>query len=169
MNLDLKVMRTAEEIIVLIREAFSGVERPKKEDLLHCPVDELWVESFLDDIETDWVDIDPKKIEYECSALTAFSPAAWRYYLPAYMTWNLRNYATSDSNTVDHVIYGLELDDDPKIRDSKKPRFEALSRKQAEAVLAFLDFMSQDGMNALVDAKVARRAIDSYWHKFKGK
>ncbi len=167
----MNVARKVEEIVALIREAFAGVERPKKKDLLHFPDvgDDLWIESFLDDTETDWADIDPKKIEYECNALTAFSPAAWRYYLPAYMTWDLRNYwTTSGSNTVDHVIYALELTRDPRIRKVTMPCFEALSKEQSKAVLAFLEFMSEVPDNQ-VDSKVARRAIEDYWYKFKEK
>jgi hypothetical protein len=157
------VARKVEEVVAIIREAFSGVERPKKEDLLHFPdkSDDMWIESFLDDTETDWVDIDPKKIEYECEALTAFSPAAWRYYLPAYMTWHLRNYATSGSLTVDNVIYALDF-----VRHPNTIRFVALSKEQGKAVLAFLEFMSEVS-DEQVDSKVARHAIDAYWNKFE--
>lgn len=68
-----------EDIVNQIRAAFLGVQRPPDEKLLHFPNtgDNLWVDSFLGNTETDWIDINPQKIEYECSALTAFSPSAF--------------------------------------------------------------------------------------------
>jgi len=95
-----------ENIIKQIREAFSGVKRPPDEKLLHFPNTggELWIESFLGDAETDWLDVSPDKIEKEYAALTVFSPSAFVYYLPAYMTWVLNNCTTSASNTVDHTL-----------------------------------------------------------------
>jgi hypothetical protein len=130
----------------------------------------MWIESFLDDTETDWSKISPEKIEMESSALTVFSPVAFRYYLPAYMTWVLRHYSLSHSNTVDHVLYDLDMTE--KSKDSRRmqiweERFATLSNAQRKAVLAFLEFMSTIPDNR-VDSKAARRAIDSYWVRFQG-
>jgi Family of unknown function (DUF6714) len=161
---------TAQRVIGLIREAFSGVHCPKVQDLLRdSNVDPLWAEAFLNETETDWLQIDPTKIEKECSALTVLSPSAFRFYLPAYMLWDLNNFQTSKSNTVDHVIYDLDLTGrKPKSRQLMENQFRVLSKHQSKAVLAFLEFMSQKSLDEFVDTSVARRAIDSYWHRFQG-
>ena len=155
-----------EDIFKQIREAFSGVKRPPDEKLLHFPDtgDELWVESFLGDTETDWMDVNPDKIEKEYAALTAFSSSAFLYYLPAYMTWVLNNYITSASNTVDHTLYDLDLTDrEEDVRRIMEDRFSALSKEQGKAVLEFLKYMS--GIRE-ADSKAAHRAIASYWDRF---
>ena len=155
-----------EHVVNQIREAFLGVKRPPDEKVLHFPNtgDELWIESFLGNTETDWIDIGPEKIEYECSALTVFSPSAFVYYLPAYMTWVINNYTTSSSNTLDHTLYDLDLTGREDIsRRIMGERFSALSREQGQAVLAFLKYMS--GIKR-IDSKAARSAIDSYWARF---
>ena len=153
-------------LVKQIRQAFLGVNRPPDEKLLHFPNmgDELWVESYLGNTETDWKNIKPDKIEHEYAALTAFSPAAFVYYLPAYMTWVLKNCATSSSNTVDHTLYALDLTDrEEAVRGIMEDRFSALSQEQAHVVLEFLKYMSE---LREVDNKAAHRAIASFWNKF---
>jgi uncharacterized protein DUF6714 len=155
-----------EDVINQIRKAFSGVKRSPDEELLHFPNTggELWIESFLGDTETDWLDVSPAKIEKEYAALTVFSPYAFAYYLPAYMTWVLNNCTTSASNTVDHTLYDLDLTDrEDDVRRIMEDRFSVLSVEQGKAVLAFLKYMS--GISK-VDSEAALRAIASYWNRF---
>lgn len=157
---------TKEDLVTQIRHAFLQVKRPPDEKLLHFPDvgDELWVESFLGDTDTDWIAVSPDKIEKEYAALTAFSPSAFVYYLPAYMTWVLNNYTTSSSNTVDHTLYGLDLTDrEEDVRRIMEDRFSVLSKEQGKAVLAFLKYMS--GIRK-ADSEAALRAIASYWDRF---
>lgn len=155
-----------EDIVNQIRAAFLDVKRPSDEELLHFPDTgaDLWIESFFGNTETDWIDISPQKIEYECSALTVFSPSAFVYYLPAYMTWVLNYYETSSSNTLDHTLYDLDLTNrEDTSRRIMEERFPALSQQQGRAVLAFLKFMREIPR---VDSKAANSAIDSYWSRF---
>src|SRR6266545_636480 len=157
---------TKEDLVTQIRHAFLQVKRPPDEKLLHFPDvgDELWVESFLGDTDTDWIAVSPDKIEKEYAALTAFSPSAFVYYLPAYMTWVLNNYTTSSSNTVDHTLYGLDLTDrEEDVRRIMEDRFSVLSKEQGKAVLAFLKYMNRIRE---ADSKAAHRAIASYWDRF---
>jgi len=155
-----------EDVVKQIRDAFADVKRPPDDKILHFPGTggELWIESFLGSTEKDWNDINPENIGYECSALAVVSPAAFFYYLPAYMTWELRN-PSSSSNTVDYTLYDLDLTDrDANTRKIMEDRFSALSETQGEAVLAFLKFMG--GLYG-VDNEAANSAIASYWKKFE--
>ena len=153
-----------DEVLGRIHSAFLDVKRPKDEELQwHADSpDEIWIESFVGDNEMNWWDVSPEKIEYECQALTALSFKAYAYYLPAYMTWVLNNYETSDSNTVDCVLYDLNLLGATEERDR---RAQSLSVDQSKAVLEFLKFMSEL-RSGVVDSKAAKLAIQSYWEKF---
>jgi hypothetical protein len=160
------VALSKEQLAEQIRAAFFCVKRPPDDKLLHFTNTggELWVESFLGNTETDWMDVSPDKIEYESSALTVLSPSAFAYYLPAYMIWVLNNYATSSSNTVDYTLYALDLTgrtDD--LRKVMEDRFSALSREQGQAVFEFLKYMSEVKE---VESRAACDAIASYWHRF---
>ena len=156
-----------EDIIKRIRKAFLGVERPPDEKLLHFPNTggELWVDRFLGTTETDWIDISPENVAHECWALTVLSPPAFAYYLPAYVTWVLKNYDVCSSSTLDHTLYDLDLTGrDENTRSMMEQRFSVLTEEQGQAVLEFLKYMI--GIKG-IDSKAARDAIASYWDKFE--
>jgi hypothetical protein len=90
-----------DEVLERIRAAFFKVKRPRDDELQWHPdsSEELFIESFIGDTAWSWWEVSADKIAYECHALSAFSFNAYVYYLPAYMTWVLKNFETSDSNT----------------------------------------------------------------------
>jgi len=168
-ELETSMKSNIETIIEAVCEAFRYVKRPSTSDLVHFPNtgDEIWIESFLGNEETSWCEVAADQIEKESSALTVFSPAAFQYYLPAYMTWVLRNYEISRSNTVNHVLYDLDVTDTSA--DSHQiwmQRFSRLSKAQGNAVLQFLTFMSQLP-DERVNTKAAKRAVDAYWSRYQ--
>ena len=152
-----------DEILGRIQAAFYNVPRPNDNELQWYPdsSDELWIESFVGDSDSKWWEVSDEKIAYECSALTAFSPKAYVYYLPAYMSWVLTHYETSDSNTVDYTVYDLDL---LGATEERTRRARSLTVDQSKAVLEFLKFMAERPDR--VDASAAKRAIDSYWGQF---
>lgn len=153
-----------------IAEAFNGVAFPGSKKLLHFPgtSDDLWVESFLDSEFSCWQEVPAKSIEYEYAALTAFSPEAFVFFIPAYMTWVLKNYEKSDSNTVDHTLYGLDLTRrDKNVKRIMLERFDHLSLLQTKAILSFLVFFEDGKFDNYIDTDAAKRALDSYWGKYK--
>jgi len=159
-----------EKVIDQITEAFNGVHFPGSQKLLHFPDtgDDLWVESFLGCKFNYWEEVPAELIEYECSALTVFSPEAFIFFIPAYMTWVLKNYEKSDSSTVDHTLYGLDLT--TRDKNSKRimlERFEPLSLMQKKSVFSFLDLLKDEKFDNFVDIEAAKKALDSYWGKFE--
>ena len=109
-----------------------------------------------------WSQIPDWAIARATSALSFFSPEAYRFHLPAYMIWTLENYDTSNSLSADMTIYSLLVDhhcDD--VRALKLERFELFDDAQRNAVVAFLRFAASH--DDYLDAPAAQRALDSYW------
>ena len=159
-----------EKVIDQITVAFNGVHFPGSQKLLHFPDtgNDLWIESFLDCKFSCWQEVPAELIEYECSALTAFSPKAFIFFIPAYMTWVLKNYEKSDSSTVDHTLYGLDLTSrDKNSKSIMLERFEPLSLMQKKSVFSFLNLLKDKKLDNSVDIEAAKRALDSYWGKFE--
>jgi hypothetical protein len=131
-------MRDTNEIVHLIRRAFADVPRPTPEALVnrHCceclETSEAyggkpWTEISLDDILAG----------RETSLLTA---AAWRYYLPAVMTWCIREPEIVDVIR-DNLVYQLE----PPANGQGVPewfneRAVDFSDHQRAAIVAYLDW-----------------------------
>src|SRR5690242_11187888 len=90
------------EIIRDIEAAFDGVERGEGVTLHEawaidcCASDRKRAKARKSDTDTRWKDIPASDIENCPSALAFMDAEGFRYYIPAYMVWTLRNYLLSD-------------------------------------------------------------------------
>jgi hypothetical protein len=153
----------ADGVIETIRAAFSGVKRDEGISLREANVidnygtDEERAIARAGDTDTAWHEVPDTLLERACSALAFMDQKGLRYYLPAFMVWTLRNYATSNSFTVDSTIYALDV--------SHGRTMPVLSEAQLQACAAFLAFMADDGVEMHADANFARRLIEQGWSR----
>jgi hypothetical protein len=164
-----------EGVIAEILRAFSGVSREDGVTLHESRV----IDARGSDVEraaarqldTDrrWEDVPERLIEEDDSALCFMDPKGFRYYLPAYMVWSMRNYKRSEdfnSSSLNHPIYSLALSESGRMRRYDLDGFEMFNAAQSRAICRFLHFMArQDGVD-LVDVDKARDALAAYWGKF---
>jgi hypothetical protein len=67
--------------------------------------DQVRVAARRKDPETNWPDVPDWKIEDFCSALSFLDLTGWRFYIPAYMCWTLKNWRTDrDSPAANDTI-----------------------------------------------------------------
>jgi hypothetical protein len=118
--------------------------------------DSVRLEARGKDSETNWQSVSDRKLERFHSALSFFDVRGWKFYIPAYMIWSLRNWRTTDSLTADSVIWGFELRNEYRL-----PRFESLSERQSKVVLAFLQHFCKYSWDP-----DAEKSINSYWKTF---
>ena len=131
-------MIDAEAIVRQIRDAFADVEPPSHEALLnnHCCecadvsaayAGKHWTDVALTDV----------LVGREIALLTA---AAWRYYLPAFLTWTIRAPEAVDV-LQDNLVYQLEPPRDgqgvPEWFDARAIGFSA---EQRRAIVRFLEW-----------------------------
>ncbi len=155
-------MLTCDEIVGLVQGAFAEARAPSQGEIAHCEQCELFAGRFLAGLPSGWRRIADEDLAYESSALTAVTPSAWRFLLPAYIVWHLNNYDRSTSNTVDHLIYQLTRSEstDRHIADG----YQSLSQTQVRAVAAFLEFIAGQQHDPIL-ANDAQRALASYWRE----
>jgi hypothetical protein len=155
-------MLTGDQVVGLVQEAFADVPAPSRDEVAHCEQCELFVQRFLVHLPSDWRRIADEDLAYESSALTAATPSAWRFLLPAYIVWHLNHYDRSTSNTVDHLISQLTRSEstDRHIAEG----YEGLSLAQVRAVAAFLEFIAGQQHDPIL-ANDAQVALASYWRE----
>ena len=115
------------------------------------------------DTERCWQDVPAQDIEDNYPVLTYMDAEGFRYYLPAFMVWSLKNYQTSASVSTEAPIYELDVSGDEDKRKRKMDQFRLFSEEQRIAACRFLRFMSKQ---TAADAKMAQPALDSYWAQF---
>jgi hypothetical protein len=133
-------MTSFERAIDKIADAFRDTPRPPDEELLH--------EDCADDMDlvplygiSHWEDMTDEDVIGTYAAPSFLSPAGFRHFLPAYMTFALRNPDSAEA-CVSSTIWHL----DPSIYDGKlsrfaRTKFALLNDSQKGAVREFLRAM----------------------------
>ena len=94
-------------------------------------------------------------VTFNCTDLKGF-----RFYIPAYMVWTIRNHRTSSSIITDFTIYAIDPDRHP-FKDT--PLVEWFTPHQVAAMTAFLQYCVDN--NHSVDGDIAGdnlRKLQSY-------
>lgn len=88
------------------------------------------------DYDRRWQDVPDEWLEKFDDVFPFFDPKGFRYYIPAYMIWCLKNYNTSNSNSLHSTIYALHY-----AKRYYRSHFRLLNEAQLQAVSKFLRFM----------------------------
>ena len=118
-------------------------------------------EARLLDTEMRWQDIPDHVIETTPS-LAFLDAEGFRYYIPAYMIWTLRNAPSSDSISVDYTIYAF-THDPPEVGH----QVALLNQEQRCAICRFLRFVAQsDPEDWRWDVKAAHDSLALGWERY---
>ena len=134
----------ADDVIDEIRRAFHDVE-PGPLSLHQAAVIKYADERQLAaarslDSDVHWSQITDAYLEKRSATLYGADAESWRYFIPAFMIWTLRNFKTSNAFLIDQTIYTF----DPSDKNSEHcewalNRYSQLSRSQCRAVCRFSD------------------------------
>ncbi len=160
-----------EALINDIREAFAEVSREDGVTLHEADVIDDYgsaaarAEARKLDTEERWQDVPDADIEKYDWILSFLDLKGFKYYIPAYMVWSLKNYQTSSSASVDATIYALAPPSSPDLQAWKLERWQVFDTLQAKTICRFLRFAVEQAVLCM-DARVAQEALDSYWGKY---
>ena len=161
---------TLEAVIAAIRKAFAGTRRGaitlhEAEVIDSYGDDDQRARARRLDTESSWERVPDAAIE-ECQwALSHLDPLSWRFYVPAYMSWSLAHFLTSDSIVSDFTIYTFLInEDDERLVAYAQERFRTLDAAQSRAVCQFLRYMAAN--DSRCDGNAARRALEQTWGRF---
>ena len=165
--------RQLEAVITEIESAFAGVEIKGGTTLHEAEAidrglsDDERLKARIKDTAKRWADVPEKDIENHPEALSFLDAPGYRFYLPAYMIWSLKNYRISGSLSSDYTIYSLAPDNKAKDNAWKLKRFRTFTPAQGRAIFRFLKFMAEctDGY---ADDFAAKTAMDGYWKQYAG-
>jgi hypothetical protein len=159
------------DVITEITAVFDGVSREDGVTLHETGVidgygsEDERAKARLLDTESRWQDVPDDNIRNFHPVLNFLDSKGFRYYIPAYMIWTLRN-CDVWSNTQPHTIYSLLFDPkDVRSRDWYLERFDLLSPEQSKAISHFLRIVATyKDWDLLAEAQ---QALDQYWGQFE--
>jgi len=181
-------MSFREDVIERIRRAFAGNEHPGGRFLQGsfegC---EPYEEVGPFDKEEDWRSIDAGFLDGHATALSFFSEAGFRYFLPAYLIADLRG-ELQTADPLFHLTHGFS-DRTTEVpaggrtlvmkhgrsafinprrygamtsHDYARYRLSVFTREEANAIVAFLEF-KRDLDPDVIDRRAIDAALDSFW------
>lgn len=157
-----------------ITSAFAGVSREggvslhETRVLDDCGSDAERAKARAKDTEINWQDVPDSDIEKPDLSLNFLDPVGFRYYIPAYMMWELRlilDERSVDCNTHCAAIFALTLDEKKDMQEWQMARFEAFTTQQLRAINRFLRFYTMYGDDDF-QKNYAQEALDQYWSKW---
>lgn len=155
------------EVMEVIRKAFKGVSRGSGISLHqaaaiddYCTKEEQ-AEARLLDADTCWEEVPDEWIEKSPSALSFLDSAGFRYYIPAYMMYALRNRHFDGCVTGEFAVYSLAVDAPGCPGEFKESKWKDLDGDQRKAIAAFLRFTANQ-KNSMC-GEHAQQALNDYW------
>ena len=124
-----------------VEAAFADVPRPGNPELLHpdC-ADDMDIEHLY--AVSSWRELGDREVIGGYAALAFLSPAGFRYFVPAYLLWVLRNPDSAEA-VVDSTVWAFHAEMyDASLRPFVRSKWELLDGPQRDAVAAFLEAMT---------------------------
>ncbi|TVQ51919.1 MAG: hypothetical protein EA366_14670 [Spirulina sp. DLM2.Bin59] len=148
-------------LIRRIQEAFAGVKLGGGRSLNMTEYYDSYqgaseyLEKAKHDERQDWRKIADATLEQFTVTFSFTDVEGFRFYLPAYMIWTIRNHRTNNSIIGNYTIYALDVDH-PVF--AKVGFVNAFTPEQLNCIVDFLTYCV--GHRGTCDALVARRHLD---------
>jgi len=167
-----------------IEAAFSGVARDPEQSLHQAQLTDQgmsrripgreWRDAERRDRERSWTEVPGEALDECDAALSHFTTASWRFYLPAYICRALSLFVPPDLETdlLGIVVFQLTLHEksDEGLRGYLLERYRSLTPAQHEAVRHFLELVVHESLRLVETTNDhyqiyddAKKALESYW------
>jgi hypothetical protein len=155
----------ADRVVAQIERAFADVVYPGDDHLVY---DASGYHLEAAEIATafrgrHWRDVPLATLKRESSGLFFMTPAAYRFYLPAYLIAAIRAYDETDT-LPGSVVFSLTAApaEDPGRAESFRARVADLTPSQRDAIRSFLEFLAAEHGRDFPLGDI-ERALDSSW------
>lgn len=130
---------------LVIRERFPATPTPAEEDIAtHDCTECLAIRAAF--ARRTWDSLQASELEARFDSLPMLSPRAFKYYLPAYLTYSVEH-LDPDCPVCQFTIYAIAPDSDAKeakFVDWWRERLRLFTREQFGVLLQFLEHTSQN-------------------------
>jgi hypothetical protein len=89
------------------------------------------------DRDTQWQEVPDKWLMQFQDIFPYLDPKGFRYYIPAYMVWSLKEPKASDSNSLSSLMWAIENNN-----KHFQPHLEILNQEQLQVVSDYIEFVN---------------------------
>lgn len=114
------------------------------------------------DRDQDWVEVPEADIAAGYQGLCFVDAIGFRYYLPAYIIWSLKNFGSRTSDTAQWTLYALGRGTTRSRWEDFEEKLSLFTVEQRTAVAQFLRYMLMNARDE-IDEHNARQSYENYW------
>lgn len=130
------------ELAEAIKTGFKDTPPPKREEMCSTRLGEEAAEYAMEFFGLDWRTLHPDLLNHESACLSFFPPAAFRYFLPAYLIQDLAGDTAADPVfSLTHAVGGEEIK--PELKAYNLARLEKFSAPERAAIIAYLRYCAR--------------------------
>ncbi|MBL8155416.1 MAG: hypothetical protein JNM70_14625 [Anaerolineae bacterium] len=153
----------AEQLVQEIEYAFDHIDYPGDDNLVDN-VEDVYVETyklFLAFKGKHWKEIAHEVLYYYRLDFSVFTPAAFRFYIPAYMIASLRG--DKRDEIIQHVIWKLAPHQDTENASNEfLTKIEPLSSEQKAAIKKFVKHYAETRTHPIP----ADKKVEQFWENY---
>lgn len=167
-----KPVQSKDTLLAKIKSSFADVPRPERDNIvMFASDDSKRAETGDNYARYEWAEVPQNLLREKPDALHFFTPEAFRYYLPAFLTSMVEDYRAGENMNNTLVWILTYHPENPEIQNMQYQRFGVLSDEQNETIYQVLAWLQAEHgdefINPSDNSSDLQRAINSRWLSYE--
>ena len=150
----------ARALVGIIKAAFKDTPAPKREEMCTERLGDEASEYAMEFFGQDWRRLHPEFLDHGSASLSFLAAPAFRYFLPAYLVYDLTLPQTSQADLIFHLTWTLAGKEKPELRVYMLKKLSKVNEQERAAITAYLEYKAA---REPFEPEVIKEAIRLYW------
>lgn len=130
----------ARALLETIKTAFKDTPAPKRKEMCNSKQGDEPSEYAMEFFGQDWRRLHPEFLDHNSASLSFLPAPAFRYFLPAYLIYDLTEPQTSQADLVFHLTWTLAGGGKPELKAYMLKKLSKFNKQERAAITAFLEY-----------------------------
>lgn len=151
----------AAALVETIKAAFKGTPVPKRKEMCTERLGDEASEYAMEFFGQDWRRLNPEFLDHNSASLSFLAAPAFRYFLPAYLVYDLTDQFSSQADPAWHLtVYLAEEKEKPEMKAYMLKKLSKFNEQERAAITAYLEYKAA---RETFTPENIKQAIRLYW------
>jgi len=130
----------ARALVEMIKAAFEDTPVPKREEMCTERLGDEPSEYAMEFFGLDWRRLHPEFLDRESASLSFLAAPAFRYFLPAYLIYDLTEPHSSQADPIFSLTWTLVGEEKPELKAYMLKKLSLFNKQERRAIAAYLEY-----------------------------
>lgn len=130
----------ARALVEMIKTAFKDTPAPKREEMCNSKQGDEPSEYAMEFFGQDWRGLHPEFLDRNSASLSFLPAQAFRYFLPAYLIYDLTDPMSAQADPVFQLTWSLVGDGKPELKKYVLEKLSKFNKLERAAITAYLEY-----------------------------